>query len=127
MSTTPLQHNEHQTFPLRTVCPINGPVLLDCPDEIIPNTNVSRNRSISTVTPPLCCSGNHDTSGLILPPPVTLSGNHPEPVVHPLMNSRSDQRALHCVRTSFTIHLLCLAFVLLLLLCIYCFFPLNLR
>src|SRR3954462_8389523 len=39
------------------------------------------------------------------------------------MNSRSEQCALHCVRTPFTIHLLCLAFVLLLLLCIYCFFP----
>src|ERR1041385_7603323 len=78
---------------------------------------------LARIHPPLCLSGNHDTSGLILPPPVTLSGNHPEPEVHHMMNSRSEQRALHCVRTSFTIHLLCLAFVLLLLLCIYCFYP----
>src|SRR3954463_9938654 len=54
--------------PLRTVCPINGPVLLECPDEFIPKTNVSQNRSISTDTPPLRLSGTHDTPGLILPP-----------------------------------------------------------
>src|SRR3954471_6989573 len=64
--------------PLRTVCPINGPVLLECPDEFIPNTNVSQNRSISTDTPPLRLSGTHDTPGLTFPPPPdTLSGNHP--------------------------------------------------
>src|SRR3954471_5898830 len=109
--------------PLRTVCPINCPVLLECPDEFILNTKVVRNGSTSTDTPPLCCFGNHDTSGLILPPPDPLSGNHPEPVVHPQVNSRSEHIALHCVRTPFTFHLLCLAFILLLLLCIYCFFP----
>src|ERR1041385_2036268 len=124
MSTTPLQHNEHRTFPLRTVCPINCPVLLECPDEFIPNTNVSRNRSISTDTPPLCCSGNHDTSGLVLPPPVTLSGSHPEPVVHPQMNFRSEQRVLRCVRIPLTFHLSCHVSVYICLLCIYCFFPL---
>src|ERR1041384_4469709 len=86
---------EHRTFPLRTDCPINCPVLLECPDEFIPNTNVSRNRSISTDTPPLCLSDNHDTPGLILPPPDSLSGNHPEPVVHPQMNFRFEQHALH--------------------------------
>src|SRR3954466_8503244 len=63
--------------PLRMVWPINGPVLLECPDEFIPNTNVSQNRSISTDTPPLRLSGTHDTPGLIFPPPDTLSGNHP--------------------------------------------------
>src|SRR3954471_8762769 len=57
-----------ETFPLRTVCPINGPVLLECPDEFIPITNVSQNRSISTDTPPLHFSGTHDPPGLILPP-----------------------------------------------------------
>src|SRR3954470_16878450 len=63
--------------PLRTVCPINGSVLLEFPDEFIPNMKVSQNRSISTDTPPLRLSGTHDTPGLILPPPDTLSGNHP--------------------------------------------------
>src|SRR3954471_7411491 len=85
---------------------------------------VVRNGSNSTDTPPLCCSGNHDTFGLILPPPDTLSGNHPEPVVHPQMNSRSEQRALHCVRTPLTFHLSCHAYVCISLLCIYCFLPL---
>src|SRR3954468_1886045 len=63
--------------PLQTICPINGPVLLECPDEFIPNTNVSQNRSISTDTPPLRLSDTHDTPGLIFPPTDTLSGNHP--------------------------------------------------
>src|SRR3954463_11463641 len=54
--------------PLRTVCPINGPILLECPDEFIPNTNVSQNRSISTDTPPLHLFGTHDTPGLTFPP-----------------------------------------------------------
>src|SRR3954466_5953027 len=83
-----------EPFPLRTGSPINCPVLLECPNEFIPNTNVSRNRSTSTDTPPLCCSGNHDTSGLILPPPDTLSGSRPEPVVHPQMNFRPSN--VHC-------------------------------
>src|SRR3954463_14319414 len=54
--------------PLRTVSPINGPVLFECPNEFIPNTNVSQNRSISTDTPPLRLSDTHDTPGLIFPP-----------------------------------------------------------
>src|SRR3954471_18687526 len=54
--------------PLRTVCSINGLVLLECPDEFISNTNVSQNRSISTDTPPLRLYGTHDTPGLIFPP-----------------------------------------------------------
>src|SRR3954463_3150463 len=117
-NTTNIEH-----FPLRTVCPINCPVLLECPVEFIPNTKVVRNGSNSTDTPPLYCSGNHDTSGLVLPPPDTLSGNHPEPVVHPQMNSRSEQRALHCVRIPLTFHLSCHASVCICLLFIYCFFP----
>src|ERR1044072_4650396 len=61
----------------------DSPVLSKCPDEFIPNTNVSQNRSTSADTPPLCLSGTHDTSGLILPslwtpcPVIT-----PEPVIH---------------------------------------------
>src|ERR1041385_1862199 len=124
MSITPLYHNEHRTFPLRTNCPINCPVLLECPDEFIPNTNVVRNRSNSTDTPPLCLSGTHDTSGLILPPPDTLSGNHPEPVVHPQMNSRSEHNTSYCVITPIAIHLSCHAYVCYDCFVIYCFFPL---
>src|SRR3954466_15363255 len=89
--------------PLRTDCPINGPVLLECPDEFIPNTNVSQNSSISTDTPPLRLSGTHDTPGLIFPPPNTLSGNHPGAGIHPRMNSRSEHRALYYDRASITI------------------------
>src|ERR1041385_5402017 len=78
---------------------------------------------LARIHPPLCCSGNHDTSGLILPPLDTLSGNHPEPVVHPQMNFRSEQRVLHRVRIPITFHLSCHASVCICLLCIYCFFP----
>src|SRR4051812_49664143 len=100
------------------------PILLKYPDEFISNTKVVRNRSTNPDTPPTRVSDVHDSFGMISPPPPdTLSDNHPEPVFHPRMNSRSEQRASYCVRTPFTIHLLCLAFVLLLLLCIYCFFP----
>src|SRR3954468_352167 len=60
---TPLTYRTSNPAPLRTVCPINGPVLLECPDEFIPNTNVSQNRSISTDTPPLHLSVTHDTPG----------------------------------------------------------------
>src|SRR4051812_17883329 len=42
------------------------------------------------------------------------------------MNSRSEQYTSHCVRTPLTLRLPCLVFVLLLLPCIYCFFPLLL-
>src|SRR3954467_4686388 len=66
---TPLtQRTSNRPPPPRPVCPINGPVLFECPNEFIPNTNVSQNRSISTDTPPLHWSGTHDTPGLIFPP-----------------------------------------------------------
>src|SRR3954469_22660441 len=89
--------------PHRTVCPINGPVLLECPDEFIPNTNVSQNRSISTDTPPLRFSGTHATPGLPLPPrrtpcPVIT----PEPAIHRQMNSHSELKSSYHVSSSIT-------------------------
>ena len=69
--------------PLRTASPMICPVLLQCPDEFIPNTKVVRNRSNTPDTQPTRVSDVHVTSGLILPPPNTLSGNHPEPVFIP--------------------------------------------
>src|SRR3954462_9081915 len=51
---------------------------------------------------------------LDLSPPVTLSGNHPEPVVHPRIIFRSEQYTLYRVRTPPTLRLPCLVFVLLL-------------
>ena len=97
--------------PLRTVCPMICLVLLKYPDEFISNTKVVRNSSTNPDTPLLSLSDVHDTSGMIPSPPVTLSGNHPEPVVHPRMNSRSEQRALHCVRTPLAFHTSCHASV----------------
>src|SRR3954464_12619899 len=47
---------------------------------------------------------------MIPPPPVTLSGNHPEPVLHPQMNSRSMQRVSYNVRAPLTFHLSCHSF-----------------
>ena len=64
---TPLTYQTSDR-PLRTVCPVNFPVLLECPDEFIPNTKVVRNRSNTPDTQPTRVSDVHDTSGLILPP-----------------------------------------------------------
>src|ERR1041384_1891705 len=83
------------------------PVLLQCPDEFIPNTKVVRNRSNTPDTQPTRVSDVHDTSGMIFPPPDTLSGNHPEPVLHPRMNSRSVHCAAYCVRAPSTLHMSC--------------------
>src|SRR3954466_12078847 len=54
--------------PLRTACPMICPVLLQYPDEFIPNTKVVRNRSTTSDTNPTHVSDVHDTSGLIFPP-----------------------------------------------------------
>src|SRR3954468_2697479 len=83
------------------------PVLLRYPDEFIPNAKVVRNRSTNPDTPHTRVSDVHDTSGMILPPPDPLSGNHPELAVHPRMNSRSEQRASYYVRASIAFHLSC--------------------
>src|ERR1043165_8248605 len=94
------------------------PIPLKYPDEFISNTKVVRNRSTSPDTPPSHVSDVHDTSGMIPSPPDTLSGNHPEPVPHPRMNSRSEQYTLYRIRASST---LCLTFVVfvLLLCCVF--------
>src|SRR3954468_12631055 len=110
--------------PLRTVCPINGPVLLECPDEFIPNTNVSQNRSISTDTPPLTFvrytrHPRPDPSPLRTPCPVIT----PEPAIHRQMNSRSELKSSYHVSSSITF--ICHALhCLICVLCIYCFSPL---
>src|SRR3954464_345833 len=101
------------------------PILLKYPDEFISNTKVVRNGSTNPDTPPLCFSDVHDTSDMNLPPPDTLSGNHPELTVHPRMNSRSEQRASYYVRASISFHLSCVTIV-----CYACcififFFPLS--
>src|ERR1041385_9436444 len=109
---------------------MNCPVLLQYPDQFISNTKVVRNTSTNPDTPPTHVSDVHDTSGMIPSPPDTLSDNLPELAVHPRMNSRSEQRALRCVRTPLTFHLSCRASVCICLMCIYYFFPrppLNLR
>src|ERR1043165_10038975 len=102
------------------------PVLLKYPYEFISNTKVVRNRSTNPDTPTMHVSVVHDTSGMT-PPPYTLSGNHPEPVLHPRMNSRSVHRASYNVRASLTLHTSCHSSV-----CYDCFVftvssPLNLR
>src|ERR1043165_2439360 len=94
---------------------MNCPVLLQCPDEFIPNTKVVRNRSTTPDTQPTHVPDVHDTPGLIFPPPDTLSGNHPGAGFHPRMNSRSEHRALYNVRVTFTIH--CHAFHLFAIAC----------
>src|SRR3954463_9825833 len=100
---------------------MNCPVLLQYSDQIISNTKVVRNSSTTSDTQPTRVSDVHDTPGLIFPPPDTLSGNHPEPVIHPRMNSSSELIASHCVRSSFAFLLSCHALIAMLL-CIYCFY-----
>src|SRR4051795_4955105 len=90
---------------------MNCPVLLQYPDQFISNTKVVRNSSTNPDTPPTRVSDVHDTPNLIFPPPDTLSGNHPEPVIHPRMNSRSELIASQYVRVTFTIHLSCLTLI----------------
>src|SRR4051812_8303257 len=102
-------------------------VLLKYPDKFISNTKVVRNSSTNPDTHPLSLSVVHDTSGMILPPPATLSGNHPEPLVHPRMNSRSEQRALHCVRTPLAFRTSCHASVCYDCLYLLCLFPFIFR
>src|SRR4051812_35666386 len=80
------------------------PVLLKYSDEFIPNTKVIRNRSTNPDTPPTRVSDVYDTSRMI-PPPGTLSGNHPELAVHPRMNFLSEHRLSHNVRASIAFHL----------------------
>src|SRR4051812_35059468 len=62
-------------------------------------------------TQPTRVSDIHDTSGMIFPPPDTLSGNHPEPVFHRRMNSSSELIASYYVRSSFAFHLSCHALI----------------
>src|ERR1041385_442414 len=96
--THPLTHRS-STFPPPGCLSIIPGAGKNLPDEFIPNTKVVRIVSTSTVTPSTRLSDVHDTSGMNPPPLDTLSGNHPEPVFHPRMNSRSEQRALQCART----------------------------
>src|SRR3954465_11468832 len=99
---------------------MNCPILLHYPDQFISNTKVVRNRLTNPDTQPTRVSDVHNTPGLIFSPPDTLSGNHPEPVFNPRMNSRSEHVASHDVRSSFAFHLSCHA-LMAMLLCIYCF------
>src|SRR4051812_28242798 len=72
-------------------------------------------------TQPTRVSDIHDTSGMIFPPPDTLSGNHPEPVFHPRMNSSSELIASYYVRSSFAFHLSCHALIT--MIAVYLLFP----
>src|SRR3954463_14593628 len=57
---------------------------------------------------------------MTFPPPDPLSGNHPEPVVHLRMNSRSVQCVSFNVRAPLTLH--CHAFLLFVLIIVYLLF-----
>src|ERR1041384_1496617 len=89
---------------------MNCPVLLQYPDQFISNTKVVQNTSTNPDTPTTRVSDVHDTFGII-PPPDTLSGNHPEPIIHPRMNSSSELIASYHVRSTFAFHLSCHALI----------------
>src|ERR1041385_8562362 len=80
---------------------------------------------LTRIHPSPACRMSMTPPALYLPPPDTLSGNHPELTVHPQMNSRSVLCVSYNVRVSLTFHMSCLVFVLLSLMCIYCFSPLS--
>src|SRR4051812_46296726 len=84
---------------------MNCPVLLQCPDEFIPNTKVVRNTSTTSDTPPLRLSGTHETPGLSFSPlrtpcPVVT----PDPAIHRQMNSCSELSSSYHVSSSIIIH-----------------------
>src|SRR3954465_4118986 len=58
---------------------------------------------------------------MISPSPDTLTGNHPEPVFHPRMNSSSELIASYYVRSSFVFHLSCHALIA--MIAVYLLFP----
>src|SRR3954466_1462213 len=95
------------TFPLRAVCRYFLGADKNLPDEFVLNMKVARNESTITDTISTCLSDVSNTAKMEPSPPDHLSGNHPEPVVHPRMNSRFEQRALHCVRAPLTLHMFC--------------------
>ena len=122
----PLTHRS-STFPPPGCLSIIPGADKNLPDEFIPNTKVVRIVSTSTVTPSTRLSDVHDTSGMIPSPSGPSVDNHPKPVFHPRMNSRSEPNTLYCVRRPLTLHMSCYASVCLCLLCIHCFSPLILR
>src|SRR4051812_42873093 len=65
---------------------------------------------------PYVCRMSTTPPARYLPPPNTLSGNHPELAIHPQMNFRSEQRASYPRRAPVAFHLLCIVFV-----CYACF------
>src|SRR4051812_20716579 len=85
---------------------------------------VARNGSTNTDTISTCLSDVSNTADMEPSPPDHLSDNHPELVVHPRMNSRSEQRALHCVRAPLTLHTSCHASICFDCLYLLCLFPL---
>ena len=113
ITNTPSFHLPHPSSipnveppPFWNVCLMICPVLLKYPNEFILNTKIVRNSSTNPDTPPIRLSDVHCTFGMT-PPPDTLSGNHPEPVFHPRMNSRSEHCASYCVIASITFHMSC--------------------
>src|SRR3954464_8470714 len=66
--------------------------------------------------PPYVCRMSTTPPAWYLPPPDTLSGNYPELVFHPRMNSRSEHDTSYCVRAPTSMPLPCNSSI-----CIVCF------
>src|SRR4051812_40347843 len=87
---------------------------------------VARNESTITDIISTCLSDVSNTANMERSLPDHLSGNHPEPAVHPRMNFRFEQRALHCDRTPLTFHTSCHASICYDCLYLLCLSPLYL-
>src|SRR3954468_9758266 len=84
---------------------------------------VVQNGSTSMVTISTSLSDVSNTADMEPSPPDHLSGNPSVLMSHPRINSSSEPNTLYYVRSPPALYLLCHIFVLLLLSCIYCFFP----
>ena len=72
----------------------------------------TKNKNTLSIRPPHPSNIPHTDPS----PSGCTAGNHPEPVFHPRMNSRSEANTLYCVRTPLTLHMSCHASV-----CYECF------
>src|ERR1041385_3185498 len=66
---------------------------------------------LTRIDPSYVCRMSTTPPAWYLPPPDTLSDNHPELVIHPRMNFRSEHNTSYCVSTPIAIHLSCHAYV----------------
>src|SRR3954464_14577410 len=89
MSTTPLTQRT-STSPLRSVCPIIARYRKTLRMNLFRTRKLFRMDQLTRIHLSPVCRMSTTPPAWYLPPPNTLSDNHPELAVHPRMNSRSE-------------------------------------